>query len=72
MSEDEIRTLDREVKRLRRVAGEWAGQLHDLVEDRLPNAYAELPALAQSTFAACQAWAEASAKLSSIQTPPKG
>lgn len=63
MSEDELKALDKEVKRLKRIASEWASQLHDLVEDRLPAGYQDIPGIAQSTFNACQAWAEASARL---------
>ncbi len=69
MSEEELRALDKEVKKLRRIASEWASQLHDLVEDRLPAGYEELPGIAQSTYEACKAWAEASAKLKSMQQP---
>lgn len=58
MSDEELKELEREVKRRRRIAGEWASKLHDLVEDRLWSDYAELPALAQTTFEACQEWAE--------------
>jgi hypothetical protein len=65
MTEEELKALDKEVKKLKRIASEWAGQLHDLVEDKLPAGYQELPAIAQSTFAACQAWAAANAKLNS-------
>jgi hypothetical protein len=67
MSEDEIKELDKEVKRLKRIAGDWAGQMHDLVEERLPAAYQEIPALAQSTFDACRAWAEANSRLTTLQ-----
>jgi hypothetical protein len=67
MSEEEIKELDKEVKRLKRIAGDWAGQMHDLVEERLPAAYQELPALAQSTFDACRAWAEANSRLTTLQ-----
>lgn len=63
MTEEELKDLEREVKKLKRVASEWASQLHDLVEDRLPAAYAEIPGIAQSTFEACKAWAEANARL---------
>ncbi len=59
--------LDQEVKRLKRIASEWASQMHDLVEERLPAAYREIPALAQSTHDACQAWADASARLAAAQ-----
>jgi hypothetical protein len=67
MTEAELKELEKEVKKLKRIASEWAGQLHDLVEDRLPAGYLELPAIAQSTFDACQAWAAANAKLNSMQ-----
>ncbi|MCG2579059.1 hypothetical protein LZ012_18870 [Dechloromonas sp. XY25] len=67
MSDDEIAALDKEVKKLKRIASEWASQMHDLVEDRLPAAYQEIPGLAQSTFDACQAWADAHARLSAAQ-----
>ena len=56
MSEEERRALEKEVRRLKRIAAEWAGQLHDLVEERLPAAYGELPAIAQSTYDACRDW----------------
>ena len=42
-------------------------QMHDLVEERLPAAYQEIPGLSQSTFDACQAWADASARLAAAQ-----
>ncbi|MCK6391701.1 MAG: hypothetical protein L6Q40_11895 [Azonexus sp.] len=67
MSEDDIAALDKEVKKLKRIASEWASQMHDLVEDRLPAAYQEIPGIAQSTFDACKAWADASARLSAAQ-----
>ncbi|MDR0635013.1 MAG: hypothetical protein LBF91_08560 [Azoarcus sp.] len=63
MSEEELKALDKEVKTLKRIASEWAGQLHDLVEDRLPGGYEEIPGIAQSTYEACKAWAQASARL---------
>lgn len=67
MSAEEIAALDKEVKKLKRIASEWASQMHDLVEDRLPAAYQEIPGIAQSTFDACQAWAEANARLQAAQ-----
>ena len=67
MSTEEIAALDKEVKKLKRIASEWASQMHDLVEDRLPAAYQEIPGIAQSTFDACQAWAEANARLVAAQ-----
>lgn len=64
MTEEEIKALDKEVRKLKRIASEWASQMHDLVEDRLPAAYEEIPGIAKSTYEACQAWAEANRKLS--------
>ena len=64
---EEIAALDKEVKKLKRIASEWASQLHDLVEDRLPAGYHEIPGISQSTYDACKAWADASARLSAAQ-----
>lgn len=63
MTEEELKNLDKEVKKLKRISTEWAGQLHDLVEERLPAGYKEIPGIAQSTYDACRAWAEANEKL---------
>jgi hypothetical protein len=67
MTEEELKELDREVKKLKRMASEQASQLHDLVEDRLPAAYEEIPVIAQSTYNACKAWADAIARLNAAQ-----
>ena len=67
MTEEELKALDKEVKKLKRISSEWASQLHDLVEERLPAGYQEIPAIAQSTYDACKAWAEANAKLIAAQ-----
>ncbi|NMG34348.1 hypothetical protein GRF61_07790 [Azoarcus sp. TTM-91] len=64
MTEEEIKDLEKEVKKLKRISQEWASQLHDLVEDRLPAGYEEIPGIAQSTYDACKAWADASKRLS--------
>ena len=63
MSEEELQALEKEVKKRKRIATEWAGQLHDLVEERLPAAYRELPELSQSAYDACVAWEEANQAL---------
>lgn len=63
MSEDEIRALEKEVKKKKRIASEWAAQMHDLVEERLPAAFEEIPMLAESTFNACKEWKEANDRL---------
>lgn len=67
MNEDELKDLDKEVRKLKRMASEWASQLHDLVEDRLPAGYQEIPGIAQSTYDACKAWADANARLNAAQ-----
>lgn len=67
MTEEELKALDKEVRKLKRISSEWASQLHDLVEDRLPAGYQEIPGIAQSTFDACKAWAEANARLNAAQ-----
>ena len=67
MSAEELAALDKEVKKLKRIASEWASQLHDLVENRLPAGYHEIPGISQSTYDACKAWADASARLAAAQ-----
>lgn len=67
MNDEELKQLEKEVKKLKRVASEWASQLHDLVEDRLPAAYEEIHGIAQSTYDACKAWKEAEDRLKSAQ-----
>jgi hypothetical protein len=67
MTDDELKVLDREVKKLKRISSEWASQLHDLVEDRLPAGYQEIPGIAQSTYDACKTWADANARLTAAQ-----
>ena len=67
MSKEDLVALDKEVRRLKRIATEWAARMHDLVEERLPAAYTELPPLSAITFDACKAWADASARLAAAQ-----
>lgn len=67
MSEDELKALQKDMRKKKRIASEWASQLHDLVEDRLPAAYKELPEIAQSTYDACQAWEEANKRLTEAE-----
>lgn len=63
MTDEELKKLEKEVKKTKRLAGEAAMELHDLIEDRLPDAYGELMAVAQNTYEACKAWDEANQKL---------
>lgn len=62
MDQDTLKQLEKDVKKTKRLAGEAAMELHDLIEDRLPDAYLELMATAQKTFDACQAWDHANQK----------
>jgi len=63
MTEDELKALEKQVKKLKRIATERAGEVHDLVEDRLLSDFNDLPGLAQATVEACKAWEEASKEL---------
>ncbi len=67
MTPEELRTLEKDVKKTKRLASEQAMELHDLIEDRLPDAYAELMGIAQATYDACKAWDEANQKLNAAQ-----
>jgi hypothetical protein len=67
VTDNDIKTLEKAVKKAKRIASERASELHDLVEDRLPAAYEEIPNIAEATYAACQAWAEATARLEAAQ-----
>jgi len=67
MTDEELKALEKAVKKAKRIASERASELHDLVEDRLPAAYEEIPTIAQTTYDACQAWAEVTAKLEAAQ-----
>ena len=62
MTEDEIKALEKAAKKAKRIATERAGELHDLIEDRLPAGFEDLPGMAQATYDACHAWAIAEAK----------
>jgi hypothetical protein len=64
---EELKQLEKDVKRNKRLASERASVLHDLIEDRLPEAYLELMPTALATFDACAAWAEANRKLLAAQ-----
>jgi len=68
MTEATIGELEKAVKKAKRIASERAGELHDLVEERLPAAYNEIPGIAQATYDACRAWADAEARLKAATT----
>ena len=67
MTPEEFKVMQKATRKAKRIATEKAGELHDLVEARLPAAFDEIPALAQETFDACKAWAEASEKLQAAE-----
>ncbi len=56
MGEEILKKLEKDVKKNKRLASEKAMELHDLIEDRLPDAYGELLGIAQSTYDACKEW----------------
>ena len=68
MSDDELKDLEKEVKKLKRIANERASELHDLVEDRLPAAWQDIPGIAEATLEACKAWDEANKRLQAAQS----
>ena len=68
MTDEEFKALQKEVRKKKRIASEWASQLHDLVEDRLPAAYEEIPSISQSTFDACKEWEEANERLKQAES----
>lgn len=67
MNPEQLKELEKEVNKRKRIASEWASQLHDLVEDRLPAGFEEIHGIAQSTYDACKEWKEASDRLKAAQ-----
>jgi len=67
MIPEELKKLEKDVKKTKRLASEQAMELHDLIEDRLPDAYEEIMGIAQATYNACKAWDEANQKLNAAQ-----
>jgi len=63
MTAEEIKELDAQVRKARFVLSQKAGALHDLIEDRLPADYIEIPVCAEEAFLACKAWDELNKKL---------
>jgi hypothetical protein len=62
MTPEDLKALKKQASKAKRIATEKAGELHDLVEDRLPAGFEDLPAVAEECYAACQAWAKANAE----------
>ena len=67
MTEEELKALNKEAKKKKRIATEWAAQIHDVVEDTLWSDYPKLTELAEKTIAACEAWKEAEARFTEAQ-----
>ena len=67
MTSEELRKLEKTVKKNKRLASEKAMELHDLIEDRLPDAYKELMDIAQATYDACKEWDDANKALLAAQ-----
>ena len=63
MTAEEIKLLEQEVSKAKFVVAQKAGQLHDLVEDRLPVSFEEIPVLAEATYQACKHWDSLNKKL---------
>lgn len=59
MTEEELKALNKQAKKCKRIATETAGEIHDLVEDRLWSDYEKLPELAEKVRTACIAWTQA-------------
>lgn len=59
MTSDDLKALEKAVKVAKRIASERASELHDLVEDKLPAGYEQIPIISQATYDACKAWEEA-------------
>lgn len=60
---DDMKSLEKDVKKNKRLASEQAMVLHDLIEDSLPDGYDKLMDIAQATYDACKAWDVANQKL---------
>jgi hypothetical protein len=67
MTEDELKALQKQVRKAKRIATEKAGELHDLVEDRLPAAYEEIHGIADACYEACQEWEKLDAQLRAVE-----
>lgn len=68
ISSDELKALQKAVSKKKRIATEWAGQMHDLAEERLPGGFEEIHTIAESTYKACLEWKEAADKLQAAES----
>jgi hypothetical protein len=68
MSSEEIQELETQVRKAKFNLSQKASELHDLIEDRLPADYKDIPAYAEATFEACKVWDELNQKLIILKT----
>lgn len=68
MTEEELKAMQKQVRKAKRIATERAGELHDLVEDRLPAAFEEIPTIAEACYEACKTWAAKNAELQAAES----
>lgn len=59
MNPEELKALEKAVRKKKRIATEMASEIHDLVEDRLWTDYESLIELSQKTYQACLDWKQA-------------
>ena len=67
MSDEKVQLLEKEVMKRKRIVAEWAGRMHDLAEERLPDGFGEIREIADGTLIACLAWKEAVDNLASAR-----
>ena len=63
MSPMEIAEVEKAVNKLKFRASQAAGELHDLIEDRLLTDFEDIPSFAEAAYAACKAWSEKNKEL---------
>lgn len=67
MTEDELTDLAKAVAKARFTLSQKAGELHDLIEDRLPADFEEIPAYAEAAYQSCKVWNELNVKLNAAK-----
>ena len=55
MSTEETKDLEKQVAKLKFIAGQKASDLHDLIEDRLWAEFEDIPAVSEAAYNACKA-----------------
>lgn len=66
--EERVKGLEKELQKRKRIAAEWAGRMHDLAEERLPEHFAEIAEIAEGTRTACLAWKEIADELKAAKS----